>query len=65
MKFEKWFLEWRGLSRKNTQVKLAGLIDTAPSNLHKLLGGSIPAPEIMANIKKVTKGKVQPNDFYL
>lgn len=64
MKLEAWYLQWRSLSRSNTQLKLAGMIGTVPSNLHKLLAGSIPTPEIMARIKKVTKGQVTANDFY-
>jgi transcriptional regulator with XRE-family HTH domain len=43
----------------------APLIGVSIAALHRYLGGErIPRPEVLEQISIVTKGAVQPNDFY-
>lgn len=51
--------------RQMTQREFADLVHSTPAAVHRWSSGqSIPSPALMANIYKVTRGQVTPNDFY-
>lgn len=51
--------------KEQSAAAFARAIGVLPMQVHRYIHGvSMPPPEVMKVIRKNTRGKVQPNDFY-
>jgi transcriptional regulator with XRE-family HTH domain len=47
-----------------TAAAFARKVGISRMQVHRYVYGQMPGPDVMTKIRKATRGKVQPNDFY-